>query len=128
MTAHSFLPPSKASAWSQCALWPSMNARFPQDESASAREGTAAHWVAWEIVAMRAISEGTSTPNGLIVTGEMLDGGELVAETVEQCIRRGLQLHIEEPVAVAQISADCYGTPDLWAFDSAAGSYRDHRL
>ena len=96
-----------------------MNARFPQDESATAREGTAAHWVASEIVAMRAISEGISTPNGLIVTDEMLDGGELVAETVEWRIRRGLELHIEEPVRIAQISADCFGTPDLWTFDSA---------
>jgi hypothetical protein len=96
-----------------------MNARFPQEASAYAIEGTGAHWVAWEIIAMRAISEGVSTPNGLIVTGEMLDGGELIAEVVEQRIRRGLELHIEEPVRIAQISADCCGTPDLWAYDAA---------
>lgn len=118
MTQHSFLPPSGASAWSRCALWPTMNAQFPQDDSPESIEGTAAHWVFAELLAGRTPTEGKSAANGVIVTGEMLDGADLVCETVGR--RTPLaHLHIEEKAIAPDIHPDCFGTPDIWAFDPA---------
>lgn len=116
--AHSFLPPSGASAWSKCALWPTMNARFPQESSPFAIEGTAAHWVGWEMLAERPITEGQSTSEGVIVTGEMLDGAELLTDTIAARMK-GMTLHIEETVPITLIGDDCFGTPDIWGFDPA---------
>lgn len=94
-------------------MWATMNARYPQDESAEAMEGTAAHWAAWELLANRPCRAGTIAPNGIIVTDEMLDGGELLIETIEQ---RGMSdLHIEETLPIPFIHPKCFGTPDVWA-------------
>jgi hypothetical protein len=112
--AHSFLPPSGAAAWSRCALWPLMNQRYPQDDTAESIEGTAAHWVATEMIAGRIHPEGSPTLNGVFVTGEMIDGAELIAEVVTARMG-GLTLHIEEQIAAPRIHPDCFGTPDVWA-------------
>lgn len=110
---HSFLPPSGASAWSKCAMWPTMNAQYPQDDSPESIEGTAAHWVATELMAGRVHTEGTPAPNGVIVTEEMCDGAELFKETAEKRTG-GMKLHIEETLTMRCIHAECFGTPDLW--------------
>ena len=34
-------------------MWPTMNARYPQSESAEAIEGNAAHFTAWSMLATR---------------------------------------------------------------------------
>ena len=117
MNAHAFLPPSGASAWKRCALWPTMNARYPQDDTPASIEGTAAHWVATEMHAGRAPAEGTAAPNAVIVTGEMLEGAELVCEAVEQRMRN-LIVHVEEQVSIPIIpdAEPTFGTPDYWAF------------
>lgn len=121
MTTHSFLPPSGAAAWSKCAQWPSMNARYPQSDSPESMEGTAAHWVLSEMLAGRIHKEGESAPNGIIVTGEMLDGAELAYDTVRWRIPNSTysteHLHIEEQVAISSVHPDCFGTPDVWAFN-----------
>ena len=71
---HSYLPPSGAHVWSKCAAWPRMNERFPQEyDSAAGAEGTAAHWLAWEL--LRGITPmGLTAPNGIVVTDEMIEG------------------------------------------------------
>jgi hypothetical protein len=112
--SHSFLPPSGASVWSKCAMWPTMNQRYPQDESPEAAEGTAAHWVATEMLVNRIHPKGSPTPNGLIVTDEMIENAELVNETVATRMP-GLKLHVEEQIAASRIHPECYGTPDIWA-------------
>jgi hypothetical protein len=119
MAAHSFLPPSGASAWLRCAQWPTMNALYPQDDSPESIEGTAAHWVGTELIAGRVHSEGSCAPNGPIVTGEMVDGAELLRDTVAARMP-GLQLHIEEKIAATQIHPLCFGTPDVWARTGAS--------
>lgn len=113
MTAHAFLPPSGAKAWSLCAAWPSMNQQFPQDDSPESIEGTAAHWVVTELVAGRSYSEGHTAPNGVVITGEMLDGAELVLDTVKARMP-GMRLHIEELLTMFKIHPECFGTPDIW--------------
>lgn len=112
---HAFLPPSGASSWSECALWPTMNEKFPQDESAAAVEGTAAHWVAWEVLYKRTPLISAQTPNGQLVTQEMLEGGFLVADTFESRVPLGALMYVETPVEIPIY--DSFGTPDLWAFD-----------
>lgn len=111
---HAFLPPSGASSWSKCALWPTMNQQFPQTESAEAIEGSAAHWVGWELLAQKPMARGAKAPNGTIVTDEMIEGGELLADTV-RARAAGLPLYIEQWLPVHSISPHCAGTPDLWA-------------
>lgn len=117
MSSHSFLPPSGASAWSRCAMWPLMNQRYPQDNTVESLEGTAAHWVLSEMLALRVHREGTLAPNGVMVTGEMLDGAELAQDTIGHRMRAPLvPLHLEEQVRIPEIHPDCFGTPDIWAF------------
>jgi hypothetical protein len=98
-----------------------MNKEFSQDDTPESVEGTAAHWVGTEMLAGRLYSEGSSAPNGVIITGEMLDGAELIAETVARRINPitpGM-LHIEEWVSIPEIHEECGGTPDVWTFDLA---------
>lgn len=115
MAQHSFLPPSGAAAWSRCAMWPKMNAQYPQGDSPESLEGTAAHWVLSETIAHRTPAENTLAPNGIMVTGEMLDGAELACEAMWNRPSLG-QWHVEETVKIPSIHPDCFGTPDVWAY------------
>ena len=86
-------------------MWPSMNRRFPQTDSVEAIEGTAAHWVAWEILSNRPITAGAKAPNDTIVTEEMIESGELVADTIRLRLQIfGMQLHIEYLVTMIKHS------------------------
>lgn len=96
-----------------------MNRQFPQDDTPETIEGTAAHWVATERLAGRLCVEGQSAPNGVIVTDEMLDGADLVADVVAKQMP-DMKLHIEETLAIACIHPDCFGTPDVWARTGAS--------
>lgn len=118
MTQHSFLPPSGASAWSRCAMWPTMNAKFPQGDTEESLEGTAAHWVLSEMLGLRLYPEGHLAPNGVMVTGEMHDGAEMVLDTlVTRRITIGPGIHVEQTVKAPSIHPDCFGTPDIWKYD-----------
>lgn len=122
MPQHSFLPPSNATAWSKCAQWPSMNERYPQGDTEESLEGTAAHWVGTEMLDESVLTpiEGDKAPNGVIVTGEMIEGAELLCDTVEHRTRGTHTLHIEETVKIPifpqtfQSPRECFGTPDIW--------------
>lgn len=114
--AHSILPPSGAVAWKLCGLWVAMNQAYPQPDTPESLEGNAAHWVFAEMLAGRPVSEGMQAPNGVFITDEMMDGAELVVDTVRARIPAGTVLHVEEPVAIPRIHAQCWGTPDIWAF------------
>lgn len=113
--AHSALPPSGAGAWRYCGMWVHMNQRFPQGDTPESLEGNAAHWVFGEMLAGRHVLEGTQAPNGVYVTDEMLQGGELVVDTV---VARGISsaMQIEHPVEIGRIHDQCWGTPDIWGY------------
>jgi hypothetical protein len=118
MNDHAYLPPSAAHTWSKCAQWASMNARYPQPASAEADEGTAAHWVAWEILEGRPRNKGDKAPNGQIVTDEMLDGGDLIVDLIRKRIQIfGMNPVIEQPINVP-FGTGNFGTPDVWAVSS----------
>jgi len=113
---HSFLPPSGAVSWSVCALWPTMNEIYPQDSSVESLEGTAAHWVWQAMIDAIPVNVGDITPNGQIVTKEMIEGAELYLSIMPK-VKREL-LVVETPVAISSVHAECYGTPDTWYFDT----------
>lgn len=115
---HSFLPPSGAHAWSRCALWPTMNARYPESNTTSAEEGTAAHWVFAQMMQQSEYPpEGSLAPNGIAVTAEMLEGAELLCDVVEQQVPSQVQVNVEQTLSIPAIHPDCFGTPDIWAYD-----------
>jgi len=119
--AHSILPPSGAAAWKLCGLWVAMNQAYPQPDTPESLEGNAAHWVFAEMLAGRPVSEGMQAPNGVFITDEMIEGGELVVDTVRarMPVERFGPPRVEEPVAIPRIHAQCWGTPDIWAFSAA---------
>lgn len=116
--AHSILPPSGAAAWRRCALWVQMNQSYPSEDTPESLEGNAAHWVFAEMLAGQIVAEGLIAPNGVVVTEEMIEGGELVVETVRARIPHELfgNPKVEERVDIPRIHPQCWGTPDIWAF------------
>jgi len=95
-----------------------MNRAYPQPDTPESLEGNAAHWVFAEMLEGHIVVEGQIAPNGIVVTEEMIEGGELVVETVNA--RMPVELfgkpHVEQPVAIGRINSQCWGTPDIFAF------------
>lgn len=85
-----------------------------------AREGTAAHWVALDVMLRtgEVPAVGTLAPNGYPVDRAMLEGGEMLVEAVGP---RRAAAQIEHRVAAHRsIHPDNDGTPDAYAIDLAA--------
>lgn len=98
-------------------MWPKMNARYPQPESAEAIEGSAAHLVAWTLLNNQPVNVGDKVPPGAIATKEMIEGAELVVETIEAINIGRVKGYIEELLTISIINAKCSGTPDYWFWD-----------
>lgn len=111
---HSILSPSSAHIWKHCAAYPTMSRKYPWEESEAAKEGTAAHWVAWEIFFGRPVSIDDLTPNGMAVSQEMLDSAELFIGMLLS-IAPQESWNIEQPVDIFD-DLQCFGTPDAWAY------------
>ena len=111
---HSILPPSGAAKWRRCAMWPTMNRRFPKADTPETLEGNAAHWVAWEMYAGRHVEAGTFAPNGVVVTPEMIEGAELLYEVIAERINPGRAI-VERRVSCNAVHEMCWGTPDVRA-------------
>lgn len=116
--AHSVLPPSGAKAWRLCAMWVTMNRLYPKPDTPESLEGNAAHWVAWEMAAGRHVAEGMPTPYGVIVTDEMLEGGELLVDTIRAKMppEDFMPVVIEQRVNALDVHPECWGTPDARGF------------
>lgn len=99
-------------------MWIVMNETYLQEDTPASMEGTAAHWVFAEMLAGRSVSEGMCAPNGIFVTDEMLEGAELVADTVKSRLpfESFGYPHVEEQIAIPRIHPQCFGVPDIWAF------------
>lgn len=114
-SAHSFLSPSSASTWRYCAAYPSMRKLYPGEESEDAKEGTAAHWVAWQMLQGLPLSLDMVYSNGVMITQEMIDGAELLISYMF-AIAPPESWNIEQPVVIFD-DLDCWGTPDAWAYN-----------
>lgn len=104
-------------------MWVAMNQAYPQPDTPESLEGNAAHWVFAEMLAGRPVSEGMAAPNGVIVTEEMIEGGELVVDTLYSRLNAAgfnvtelAAVQVEKPVAIPAVHAQCWGTPDIRAF------------
>lgn len=115
---HSILAPSGASIWMQCAAAPRMQLPYadapPTEESL---EGDAAHWVAHNLALLYLTGDetlqptkGEKAPNGVEITQDMLDGGELWCDVIG--VSPGLPVNLEQRVTVFSIHPAMYGTPD----------------
>ena len=111
MTAHAPFAPSGLATIVACPGAFKMRKLYPEDEdSPSAMEGTAAHWVASEMLLGRTHAVGELAPNGVAVTEEMQDGAEMYADALAPYLDGG---KIETQVSCAGIHPNCYGTPDF---------------
>lgn len=115
---HSILPPSGAAAWKKCSLWVTMNQAYPQADTPESLEGNAAHWAFAELLAGRMIAEGQIAPNGIVITDEMVEGAEMVLETVKARMPADIFTapNVEQLVTIEAINSHCWGTPDIWGF------------
>lgn len=121
--AHSRVSPSAAGRWSRCAGSVIMGEQFPETgRSESAEEGTAAHWVASEVLSGRGASpfEGRTAPNGIIITSEMVDAAKVYVQAVFDVVPSVSDRMIEKPMVIPRIHPECHGTPDCWAFLTGA--------
>jgi hypothetical protein len=118
-TGHAILAPSSAHLRAACPGSRKLCALNPETEpSQDSLDGTAAHWAAQELFYGRAIDEGLIAPNGVMLTEEMVDAAQMFYDDVAATLARypGARLHVEERVSIASIHAECWGTPDLWAY------------
>lgn len=121
---HARLAPSGAHRWGPdgCAGSVAMQEAHPDPDpdGEEAREGTAAHWTALDV--MLATGEvpaiGTLAPNGYPVDRAMLEGGEMLVDAVGLACPH---VQIEQRVYPHKtIHSECDGTPDAYRVDRAA--------
>lgn len=127
--AHSILPPSGAPAWVHCPAWVLAQLTYPdQGETEESREGEAAHEVGAALVNSGAragmgetFKPGELASNGVVITDEMIEGGELYASDVRDAMdaHRCYAPHIEEGVHAKRIHDQSWGTPDCWLYSKA---------
>ena len=101
-------------------MWPTMNTRYLETESAEAFEGSTAHFAARAMLAGKTLTPDDKSPNGAVVTGEMIQGAELLCETIETLNPRKVKTYIEQWLPISIINAKCSGTPDYWFWDHNA--------
>ena len=110
---HAVLTPSSAARWDQCSGSVKLEALYPQEETEKSREGVLAHAVC------AALLQGSNAPAG--ATDEMLDGADLYVDEIHKHVDNGIPLLVESKVDCGYIDPNCWGTPDAWAVDRAAG-------
>lgn len=92
-------------------------------------EGTAAHWCFEQMFAGVIPEVGTSAPNGILVTDEMLDGAELFVDTVRSMVPADVKLYVEYRVTMGKVVHEAnYGTPDTFALTSDAIYLFDYKF
>ena len=132
MTAplHSPLAPSAAHRWVNCTGSVKLCGQYPdREDSPEAMEGTAAHWVASELLGGRAAAVGTLAPNGIAVTEEMVEGAELYRSTFPpEQLTAGGSLRVESRVDCPSIDPSCWGTPDAWFIQDGTLHIRDYKF
>ncbi len=131
--SHALLAPSAAPRWVPCPGSIKSEEQFPEIETDNAKEGTAAHWVASEI--LKSFTEEGATkfagdffnkpaPNGVIITEEMIEAAtEYVDDVLQTAQEYGLlqKLLIEKTAgglggSPHAIHEDNWGTPDCWVY------------
>ena len=127
MADHSRLAPSSAGVWGArngCPGSVALQERFPESrdrDQTAAEEGTAAHWVAENLVnAMCHPKEliGLPAPNKVIIDQEMIDAALVFSNNVGDTRRYhvGIPAFTEQRVAATSIHPECWGTSDCISY------------
>jgi len=120
MTDHARLAPSSAHEWSHCDGWLALREELdrqgkllPQD-GPEALEGDAAHFVAATALQTGIVLPvGTSTPQGVEVTWEMVEGAQMYLDHVRA--HAADVVHVEQTLRHDAIHPEVWGTPDAWS-------------
>lgn len=123
MASHAMLAPSAAPIWGICSGSVAARQAFPSLDSEASAEGTAAHWLAAEVLRSYQTSDvrdelsfvGKVAENGVTVTEEMAEAvGHYVVDVLKVANKHGgLQsLRIEQRVAIDRVHPDNWGTFD----------------
>jgi len=117
------LRPSNGGRWIPCPASATLESPFPDDESEYAKEGTAAHWLAAQVLSgHHTLDELTdrAAPNGVMITGEMVEYTEqYIAAVPSSCV-------IERPLPSAIEGVDdC--TPDAFQVIERHGDIYDFK-
>lgn len=121
--------PSSLSRTIQCTGWTQLSMDIPDQETQSAREGTASHWVAEQM--LHSVHGGDQTklrmdfvnetaPNGVIVTDEMIDCAEFYVRDVLAVVNAGgllRHMYIEQRLEIPQVHPDMFGTCDAFVWN-----------
>lgn len=123
--AHSPLAPSSAARWVVCPGSVKLEVLYPEDPGSEAsREGTAAHHALEQVLTGHAVAAGQITPDGHVLTDEMVEGAEDVLRWVHGRIawHGGEQprFYVEQRVPIERVHGQCWGTLDLALYFPAA--------
>ncbi len=92
-----------------------MHGYYPERAANEVREqGTACHWVAYQLWHGHAVPAGTLAPNRVAIDDDMLDACERYFEELRKV---PAPVELERTIAIRRIHAQCGGTVDAWAFD-----------
>ncbi len=122
---HAPLAPSSAHIWGSAGGCPGsvqMQQLYPEaEDTPEAREGTAAHWYATEILQGRDVAAGAIAPNGEPITAEMVDCAQGLLVDVRDTLAAhpGAILRVEQRVYMPIVHEQNWGTPDVVLIDTA---------
>lgn len=105
---HSFLAPSNAWRWRHCALAPTMEQRYPQEQGGEAAEGDLAHDLAADMLRGETVD--------LSVLPDDLQYAVQMYVDREREVPAGAEEGIEWQVTATSIHQDCYGTADRFVY------------
>lgn len=110
--------PSSASRWLNCAGSIQMGMQFPNTSSEAAKEGTASHWIASEILFGRpAPSAGQKDPDGTVIDFDMIDGAWVYVKEISKAATTSI--YPESKIQIPRVHSTCKGTCDCWHYDEA---------
>lgn len=116
--AHAPLAPSSYGRLAYCRAAPTMEAANPADDTVPTLEGRAAHKVS-EVLGMfgEILPIGTLLDGNIEVTGEMIDAATMYLDDVASELGAAWRNHVkfEEPVSLAGLHPQAWGTPDAVA-------------
>ena len=115
-----YLRPSAAHAWGRCAGYAAINAAvralIDGGDHEVREDGTACHWLSYELAHDRKPAPGTLSPNGRELTEEMYAAAKLYLDELAGWY---LGVVLEQTLPVSAVFRYCQdGTPDAYAVDT----------
>ena len=117
MSEHAILAPSSAARIVACPGSVKLAAMYPQMETIEAREGTAAHWAAAEILHGRVVAVGQVADNGVTLNDDMLEAAYLYSDYIES-LNLISEYNIERTIRSGYLHEENWGTPDFFNYES----------